>query len=218
MWRVETHDSVDSTHDLLQQRVAAGEDCHGLVIRAATQTAGRGQRRRDWLSGRGGSWQSAALRTTPPPGVTLRIGIGIVRALAVPGMQLKWPNDLMLDGRKAGGILTGSSRGHLLTGVGINVGNEVPAGAGRVGLPLETVNQAVLDGIIAGLALERLSDSFAACDWLLGRRISVAQGGREVKGEAAGIDADGRLVVRTLSGPVLVESGVPYLLAADRIE
>src|SRR5690554_639511 len=107
-WRIEEHASLASTQDELRKRLNAGNEVAGLVIRAARQSAGRGQRARDWFSAEGGSWQSAALRGSVSPGVALFMGIGIAQAfqpvLDPDRLLLKWPNDLLYRGRKAGGI------------------------------------------------------------------------------------------------------------------
>lgn len=211
-WRVERHAQLPSTQDELKARLEAGADVHGLVIRADSQSAARGQRRRDWLSGTGGSWQSAALRCPLVPAATLFIGIHVADALnaRLPGapLRLKWPNDLLQDGRKTAGILCEYSSGHLVAGVGVNVANEVPDGATRLsGLDPETVHGLVLEGIRRGVMAmleepETLEADFARLDAFRGRRLS----GGGLEGEAAGVTPDGRLRLLTAEGVTLLSS------------
>lgn len=213
-WRVETHALLGSTQDELKERLRAGEPVSGLVIRAERQAAGRGRRRRDWLSGKGGSWQSAAFSCPLRPAATLFIGIRVTDALrSLPGgapLRLKWPNDILLQGRKVAGILCEYSGGHLLTGVGVNVANEVPSGAAR--LPetdLEAVHDAVLRGIREGVGMmfgqpEALQAEFDRLDAQRGQLLTFG----ELRGHADGVSPDGRLRLLTPAGLTLV-AGVP---------
>jgi BirA family biotin operon repressor/biotin-[acetyl-CoA-carboxylase] ligase len=210
-WRIEAHDVLASTQDLLRERLEAGGDVRGLVIRAAEQTAGRGQRARDWQSGRGGSWQSVAV---PDEGallagspVTLAIAVGLTGIFAEAGVSLgvKWPNDLLLHGRKVAGILCEIVRGHLLAGVGMNVSNAVPPGAVALqpgsNLQLAEVHELVLAGIRAGMTLARadraapgsLAAAYASVDALAGQRVEVSGGKQLLTGVACGIDRAGSL-------------------------
>jgi BirA family biotin operon repressor/biotin-[acetyl-CoA-carboxylase] ligase len=103
----------DSTNAVLLARAEAGAPT-GTVVIAETQTAGRGRRGRDWISSPGDSLTFSLLWRfvpgTSPAGLSLAIGLAVVRALEKVGagrtpIQLKWPNDLLLDGKKLGGIL-----------------------------------------------------------------------------------------------------------------
>ncbi len=111
-WRLRRFEALASTSDLLVQLAAAGEPA-GLAVLAARQTAGRGTRGRAWASTPGSLALSVLLR---PPGPASRAGqwallaaVALADALAhhAPGaaLSLKWPNDVLLDGRKLGGIL-----------------------------------------------------------------------------------------------------------------
>lgn len=214
-WRVETHEELRSTQDAMRERLESGAAVHGLVIRAHEQSSGRGQRARDWQSGRGGSWQTAAIHD--PHGqlarspVTLAIAVGLCTAFAQAGvaLQVKWPNDLLAGGYKVAGILCENVQGHLLVGVGVNVHNAVPDGAATLSelpsggaLQLEQVHELVLAGVSGGLCLARagaagLPAAFAAVDALAGRQIEVLQGMRVLRGTASGIDAAGSLQLQT---------------------
>ena len=111
-WRVETIDEASSTNDLVSARARAGETS-GLVVRAISQTKGRGRRGRSWFSPPGsGLYFSALFRphgeTGISPVMTLLLGVAVAEGLReATGLRigLKWPNDLRVKGRKIGGIL-----------------------------------------------------------------------------------------------------------------
>src|SRR5690625_2435862 len=117
-WRVERFGQLSSTQDELKRRLQSGEPVDGLVIRAAEQTGGRGLRQCGWRSGAGGSWQSSARKGPVLPDAWLFIAIGVGQALtsALAGnrLKLKWPQDLLVGSKKAGGLVCENSSGHLL--------------------------------------------------------------------------------------------------------
>lgn len=120
----------DSTNAVLLARAEAGAPS-GSVVVAATQTAGRGRRGRAWFSAPGDSltfsllWRFAP--GTAPAGLSLAVGLALTRALAKLGAgeaALKWPNDLLKDGRKLGGILVELVSGvphAAVIGIGLNL-------------------------------------------------------------------------------------------------
>ena len=249
-FEVEDLESVSSTQELLKQRLAGGQAVAGLVVRAGEQRLGRGRRGTPWASLRGGSYQSLALSAsallTPVANggsaqhvdgrLTLALGLGIARSLtgALDGagngtvngdggggrVLLKWPNDLILDDKKLGGIIVEIVAGTVIAGIGINVENQIPAGAAALrGRDVAVVGDLVLAGVRAGLELllephERFVQSYAELDWLRGRQITVTNAvlapsagpaasitsGQELIGVADGIDVDGRLLLEQTAG------------------
>lgn len=111
-WRVETIHETASTNDLVLERARKGE-AGGLVVRALSQTRGRGRRGRSWFSPPGGGlYFSALLRparpSETPQTITLLLGVAVAEGIneaASLRVGLKWPNDLRIEGRKIGGIL-----------------------------------------------------------------------------------------------------------------
>jgi|CXWL01.1.fsa_nt_gi BirA family biotin operon repressor/biotin-[acetyl-CoA-carboxylase] ligase len=230
---VELHSTVESTQDLARARVAAG---HRLLraIFADAQTHGRGQRGRVWHSPRGAAiyvtvvWPSARAPATLG-GLSLVVGLAVRAALLTAGLeaQLKWPNDVLVKGRKIAGILievlpdAGGSM--LLIGVGLNV--HVDDGAaidqpwtdvareldepfdrsGLAGTLLQSLAQHLKDFEATGLA--GFVDAWHTADALLHRPIWLLEGGERSRGEALGIDADGRLRVRIDGTERLVVAG-----------
>jgi BirA family biotin operon repressor/biotin-[acetyl-CoA-carboxylase] ligase len=206
---------MDVVHELAEQGAGAG-----TTVVAGEQLAGRGARGRAWHSPPGGLWMSVLYRPALAAGlevVSLRAGLALASALdsfAGATVQLKWPNDLMLQGRKLGGILCearwqGGQPGWIAVGVGLNVRNSISAELQPLATALcEHYPEVALEeliprvaAVLTGLDLqaERLTsselDQFAARDWLLGRQIR-----EPVEGIVAGLAADGTLVVRTAAG------------------
>lgn len=134
-FRIEQVAEVDSTNRACRLRALAGE-AGGLVIRADRQTAGRGRRGRRWNSPRGNLYVSLLLRPERPMSEAAALGfaavtaMGDVAAALLPdGAQVrhKWPNDLLINGRKASGILLEAEPGILVLGIGVNIASH-PAG------------------------------------------------------------------------------------------
>ncbi len=226
-WRLEELGEVASTQDLLRERLEQGRDVAGLVLRARSQTAGRGRGRRDWISPAGGSWQSVGIgpgQFEPNPAIALWIAVGIAEALnlAGAGVGLKWPNDLILAASKAGGVLVESVRGHLLIGVGLNVSNKPPPGFSALRyIGLEKVQFSVLQGISAGIGLASecgavLPARFARLDFLANREVRVTRGDEILDGTATGVDASGRLLLEKAGRTIGIESGSVRLRQSDR--
>jgi BirA family transcriptional regulator, biotin operon repressor / biotin---[acetyl-CoA-carboxylase] ligase len=182
----------------------------GGVAACEEQTAGRGRRGREWKSPLGaGLLFSLSLRPRTPPERLPPLTLVVAEAVAVaawPDALVRWPNDVVVDGRKLAGILAEVRDGAVVVGVGVNANHEpgdLPADA-RVSptslrlLQGRQVDRAalladVLEAIEAGYrAFER--DGFAGLerDDLRGRRVRLAGGDA---GLCAGVDDAGRLVV-----------------------
>ena len=213
------YERVASTMDLVHELAERGAEAGSMVV-ATEQLQGRGSRGRPWHSPPGGLWLSALYRPPSTGGLELlsvRVGLAVARALDpyVPTpVRLKWPNDLMHDGRKLGGILCearwqGAALGWIAVGVGLNVRNPVPGELRGTAvslvelepdIQLESVLHSVATAIRAlDLGAERLSPAelelFAARSWLDGREIR-----EPLAGIVAGLNDDGALRVRTPQG------------------
>ncbi|HQW67197.1 MAG TPA: biotin--[acetyl-CoA-carboxylase] ligase [Gemmatimonadales bacterium] len=218
---------MPSTMELAHEAAAAGA-VHGSAFVAARQHAGRGSRGRVWASERGGLWCSIVAR--PPradafAALSLRVGLAVAEALesllpSLPSLQLKWPNDLLVEGRKLGGILceaswSGPECRWVVVGLGINVRNPLPvelAGQGaRCDEWAPTVDLEALLPVVLR-AVTRVSSNagpldnaelaaYLRRDALAGRRVR-----EPVSGIASGVSRDGSLLVRDPAGhprPVL---------------
>lgn len=245
--RVLAFPRVGSTNDVVRSRAAAGEPA-GLVALAEEQTAGRGRAGRGWASPPGlGLWMTLLLRPNPEAATapfSLLAGLACAEALDAvlpPGaVRLKWPNDLVVQGRKLGGILCeatwdGPTMTALVVGVGINVlqqpddfapelrstGTSVRL-AGGPGVTRLAVASAVVPTLHA-----RLADAAADPGWhrrlesrdaLRGRVVEVTEpttGAPLARGTAEGIDGAGALLVRTSEGRLRqIRSGTVRLAAS----
>lgn len=201
---------------------------HGTAFVAARQHAGRGSRGRAWASARGGLWCSIVAR--PPradafAALSLRVGLAVAEVLesllpALPALQLKWPNDLLAEGRKLAGILceaswSGAECRWVVVGLGINVRNPLPAALAGQGarcdewapdVDLEALLPLVLEAVTRVAANAGPLDDAELAAFL--RRDAIA--GRHVRepvhGIASGVAPDGSLLVRDPAGhprPVL---------------
>lgn len=214
-WRVRLLAETGSTNSDAAEAGRRGEP-EGLVVIAEHQTAGRGRLGRTWISSpRAGLWLSVLLR--PKVDVArwgwLPLLTGVALADTVEGSRLKWPNDLLLNGRKAAGILAEAvTPSTVVVGVGLNVsqaGHELPPGVNATSLHLEglTEDRTALAATLLNHLKARYQDwtglhedYLARCD-TIGRRVRVLlPGDTELTGEAATVDADGRLIVQTKDG------------------
>ena len=211
--------AIASTMDALHHLAEAGAPA-GTAVVAEVQTAGRGSRGRGWTSPPGGLWVSVLSRPASAglELLSLRIGLAVAELLGRLGagdrIRLKWPNDLMLDDRKAGGILCearwhGESPAWVVVGLGLNVGNrprgQLAASATRIGAAVPGLTaESLVEPVVAAVrevaaAWGPLTDSeqarFAARDWLRGREIEAP-----IVGTAAGLADDGALLVRRADG------------------
>jgi BirA family biotin operon repressor/biotin-[acetyl-CoA-carboxylase] ligase len=128
-FRVEQVAEIDSTNEACRLRALAGEGA-GLVIRADRQTSGRGRRGRTWASPAGNLYASLLLRPERAVSEAAALGFAAVTAIGDVAEALlpdhaqvrhKWPNDLLVNGRKASGILLEAQPGFLVLGIGVNI-------------------------------------------------------------------------------------------------
>jgi BirA family biotin operon repressor/biotin-[acetyl-CoA-carboxylase] ligase len=238
-------DSTDSTMKEAE-RLAAGGCPSGAVVGAEEQTAGIGRFERRWHSQKGaGLYFTVVLRLNLPfedlPVVTMALGLAVAEAIhavvkLVP--DLRWPNDVLLGGKKCCGILVQLHGSAVLAGIGINVNEEsFPAELAAIATSLRIVSgreqdrqvllHAVLgcvDEWIARLcALGRVPvlDAFArASSYVLGKAVTVEQEqGKLLRGITTGLDENGFLKVRSADGRihVILAGGVrPDYLNASR--
>jgi BirA family biotin operon repressor/biotin-[acetyl-CoA-carboxylase] ligase len=211
-------DSLDSTNEEARRLVAAG-DTGPVWITAREQTKGRGRRGNSWISESGNLYATLLLQA--PHATAAQLGFAaslaaadVVTLYADPArVSLKWPNDVLLDGRKVAGILLETlARESLAIGIGINLlhhpeGTETPA---------ISVNAAIGRKVDLSDALANLAARFAAWyatwqsqgflglkpHWLsrassLGGPIRARLADREMKGVFEDLDHDGALLLRT---------------------
>ena len=209
-----------STNDRARALAVAGAP-HGTLVTTGLQTAGRGRQGRTWTTPAGRALLMSLVLRAPDRMLPLAAAVAVAET-AGPEAAIKWPNDVLLDGRKVAGILAEArpQDGWAVLGMGINVAlrpddfpEELRASAGSLGLEPRDV-EAFLERLLATLertlALEpaALLDAWRARDALRGRDVAWADG----HGRAAGIDGDGRLVVDLPEGGrTALEAGEVHL-------
>ncbi len=185
----------------------------GAVIIADSQTGGIGRYNRPWHSAPSdGLYFTVVLRTTPLPVLTMAIGLAVQEAIArYTGLHcdIRWPNDLLANGKKCCGILTQLHEERVLAGIGINVNHEsfpfeldaiatsLRVETGRT-WPREALLIEVLNSIEAFLRLPQdavLAAFTQQSSYVRGRRVAVELNGTEVRGITAGLDANGYLLL-----------------------
>jgi len=221
---------VDSTQVLAKSMAMAGASA-GTVVIGEKQTGGFGRLGRKWHSLPGSVSFSVILR--PPVNPLDALKYPIIAGVAVAGAveevaglkpQLKWPNDIILGGKKAGGIVTEMAAeidrvSYLIIGIGVNVNtakSQVPEDIKDIATSLKIQRgkevsrvrlvQAILE------ELESLSDEFKITgfepirkQWeelscTIGHQVYFARGDKTVEGEAVAMDSDGALVIRETNG------------------
>jgi len=166
----------------------------GSIVVADHQTAGRGRLDRRWEAPPG-SALLASFVLEPHPLLSLAAGVAAAEACG-PDVRLKWPNDLMLRGRKLGGILVEVGGGKAVVGIGINL-TSAPPGAARLG----RLRDGLLDRLRAELSVwtsassGRILERWRELSVTLGRHVRVALPGHTFEGIAQHIAEDGALVV-----------------------
>jgi BirA family biotin operon repressor/biotin-[acetyl-CoA-carboxylase] ligase len=225
-------DTTDSTNSEAERQLAAGSALP-LVILARQQTEGRGRRGRPWHSPAGGNLYCTfvfrpRLELARLQDFTLWMGLNICELVTNfckidPG--LKWPNDLLLSGRKAGGMLTearidADQIRDLVFGLGLNLNGraaDLPrevqstaislAEATGAPVDLNRFAAALIGRVLSAYALfvendyrDKFAELWARYDVLRGRPVTVVQGTRTITGTATGIDDEGSLIVRLSSG------------------
>jgi BirA family transcriptional regulator, biotin operon repressor / biotin---[acetyl-CoA-carboxylase] ligase len=234
-YRLVSHERIASTSDEAKALAGAGAPA-GTIVWARAQSAGRGRQGREWVSPPGNLYASLILRPAVP--VATAPQLGFLAALAAAdacraqapeaAIALKWPNDVLLDGRKLAGILLESqSRSDgaldwLVLGIGINlatypVDTDYPAtalAATGADVNAETMLVALAASFLVWYERWRDGAGFATirAEWLaraqgLGRPIQVRLPTETREGVFAGLDADGALLLDTGSGRQRIAAG-----------
>ncbi len=233
VWRVERHASLGSTSDEARRRALDG-DAGQLWIRADQQTAGRGRQGRFWHSPAGNLYASALIADPCPTEIAPQIGfvagVALLRAvgdLGGAGVALKWPNDLVANGAKLAGLLvegvtTPRRRFAAIVGFGVNLALSPPG----LAYPTTDLSRWLRRPVSPDELFARLARRFdeALAEWRRGAgfaairehwlgsaaglggaiRVSGPRGARE--GVFAGLDPQGRLLLRTGDAIEAIES------------
>lgn len=237
---VEVHDALASTQERARALARAGTP-HGTLVVAGIQMGGRGRLGRHWGSPEGGLWMSLVLRPDFDVSLASRItqtaAVGVAKALweVGVGVRIKWPNDLLANGKKICGILAESSArsaigrardgrlDYAVLGVGMNA-NLDPADLGVRNREVTTIRSErghdvnsldLLRAVLSNLEVElgRISDfgavleEWRALNCTLGEKVRVRRSGETIEGQAVDLSPEGALLLATPRGTVEVFEG-----------
>lgn len=232
-----------STNTILGS-AAIPEDGRTAVLVAERQTAGRGRRGRSWLAWPGASLTFSVLWPFPsatlrPAGLSLVAGLAVavaVEKLGVTGVRLKWPNDVLVEGRKLAGILVelqggGGRAPAAVIGIGINIALPSGADPGQPAISLAECLEPAPDRnrvlavvlaevqdlleLYAAAGFTALRGAWAQRHAYAGRAVRILGEGEVLEGLCQGVDEDGALILSTAAGPRRVLSGDLSLRAAS---
>jgi BirA family biotin operon repressor/biotin-[acetyl-CoA-carboxylase] ligase len=228
---IRVFEETNSTNDIVEKLARDGVK-EGVVVFAESQTKGRGRLGRKWLSPpRRGLWFSVLLRPDLRPQaatqLTVAAATALVRAIREQtGLtpEIKWPNDILIKGRKVAGVLTELAAEldhvkHLTLGIGVDVNlaaSEFPPELRKLATSLKIECGRHLSRIdLAAAILRELDCDYAricagqfeavADEWqeqcaTIGRRVTIHIGPRALQGHAEALDDDGALLLRTEHG------------------
>jgi len=204
-------------------RLALQDAPHGTAVVAEHQTAGIGRHGHTWHSEPGaGLYLSIIIRLpAATPTLTMALGLAVqaaVNDLAQVSADLRWPNDVMLNDRKLGGILVQADAGALIAGIGVNVNQtEFPKDLAELATSLrietgrEHDKEALLQRILAEslrytalMKVDILRRFEQSSTWVSGKSVIVDE---RIKGVTAGLDANGFLKVQTPTGIETILAG-----------
>ncbi|MFM1769096.1 MAG: biotin operon repressor and biotin--acetyl-CoA carboxylase ligase [Verrucomicrobiota bacterium] len=228
---IQVFEETGSTNDIVEKLARDGVR-EGVVVFAEAQSRGRGRQGRKWVSpARKGLWFSVLLRPALSPQAATQLTVAAATALcrAIRGQtelepQVKWPNDILVGGRKVAGVLTELNAEpdrvkHLTLGIGLDVNLaaadfppevrelatslklEAGRAISRVELAAALLRELDADyGRIRRGQFTALADEWEAQCVTLGRRVRLRVGTRDVVGRAEALDEDGALLLRTEHG------------------
>ncbi|MFZ5354807.1 MAG: biotin--[acetyl-CoA-carboxylase] ligase [Bacillota bacterium] len=227
-------DSLDSTNNYAKK--LAGEDFEeGTVVIAEMQTAGRGRLGRSWISPRGkGIWMTIMLKPDINPLYAQRVTLvaacavnDAIKEISGIASGIKWPNDIVANGKKLCGILTEMGAevdaiNYLIVGIGINANlddDDIPAelAGAATSIKIETGKSMVRKEVVAAIlnrfekyytgfsrsgSLEDIVDIYKSNLLLLGKQVRAVYKHEEITGEAVDINDAGQLLLRLPDGTI----------------
>lgn len=226
-------EDIDSTNNKAK-KIAFDED-EGTVVISEMQKTGRGRRGREWHSPKGGIYVSFVLKPNIPPEMapqmTLLTSLALVETIAsmdeTLDAKIKWPNDILINGKKLSGILTELSSdvekiNYIVVGVGVNLNTEIDALPENGTSLKEELNQDVSTKLFLKSFLERFDLIYQDYKdgkvneiigrWknnsdTLGKKVNIVGIKENYTGFAKDIDSNGALILETDGGEVKVYSG-----------
>jgi len=229
-YKIYHYDNVSSTNDVAKE-IAKKDDKEKIVVLAETQTSGKGRLGRSWISPKGGLWFSIVMRPQISPKEALKLTFTTSSAVAKTIQQMfglktevKWPNDVLVKGRKICGILTEASTREsmvefVVIGVGINANMDLTSFPSNLRgsvtslkheLRHEVRRKALTNNLLQNFEhrYKRLQQgrwSTLLQEWkgmatFLGEQVEVTSFDEVIVGEAWDVDDDGGLILRLENG------------------
>lgn len=232
---------ITSTMDEVARQAEAGAD-EGTVVIAESQTAGRGRQGRSWVSSEGNLYLSVLFRPTMAalPMISILAGVATVQAIrACTGSdpRIKWPNDVMLGGKKISGILVesvvqGDEVTYAVLGIGINIGLDIDT-LGEIRDSTTSLNMALGYSVsredvlrqllhnLDGLYQRVMRGGSVLPGWwpmleTLGQRVQAHGSSASYVGLAEGVDELGNLQLRLDGGQLVTLTAGDVSLSNDR--
>ena len=227
-------DKVDSTQKRIVQFLPK-EDDGAVLILSETQSKGVGRQGRPWASPSGGIWFTLALpmkkmdlaKAASFSPLSALVVSDALKAVYNLSTRIKWPNDVLYEGKKVAGILLGSvakfKKSWLLVGVGVNVNNELPGDLKSIATSIKAIRgqsqgrSRLIEAVIGALwtAWEEFDRSgfgpyhAAAVERLegVGKPTSVLVGKKTLEGTLDGIDPQGNLLLKSAAGSTTISAG-----------
>lgn len=222
---ISCHGEVSSTQEI-GKRLARKDANDGTVVVAKSQTSGRGRKKRKWFSPEGGLYISIILKPdilpAQAPVISLLTGVAVakaIRKIANFDAELKWPNDIKIDGKKVGGILLEISAetdqvSWMVIGIGVNINNDLTSLSKDIKKQATSLSEKYGDSISRLSFLKKLLQTFEKLylsfekdgsgpileEWrklssTLGSHVHISDG-EEIEGTAVDVDDDGALVLK----------------------
>jgi len=205
MFDIHRYDTVDSTQEIAKKLVKdyAGEH---LVVVASEQKKGRGRLDRNWISPAGGMYLSVVLKEHDL--LPVLAAVAVARALRGLDVQatIKWPNDILVDGKKIAGILIELVKGYGIVGIGLNIAETPLESATSLVAARRGANvsrDAVIKAILNQIALLETEEAdcllwhFRDLSETLGKRVRIERLNESIEGLAVNFDARGALIIKT---------------------
>jgi BirA family biotin operon repressor/biotin-[acetyl-CoA-carboxylase] ligase len=237
---IQSYDLVESTN-MQAKKLALSDAEDGTVVTSKIQSEGKGRQNRKWVSPKGGLWISVILRPKIPPQkatlVTLMAANAVAETLSEYGLdaKIKWPNDVLIDGKKVCGILTEAKTKeneieYIILGLGINANfelSELPADIRETSTTIkhELKNDVSLDNLLNRLLVhmdmyykllqatefDKIINIWKEKSDTLGMHVKITTQKESIQGIAQDIDETGALILKKDDG------GIQKLYAGDCI-
>ena len=226
--KIHYFDELTSTNITAKELAHDADD--GTIVVAEVQKGGRGRLGREWLSPRGGIWMSVILKPTislaHASRLTLVVGVAISKAMRKLGVdaRIKWPNDILIDGKKVCGILTEVNAemeqiDYIVIGIGINanvdmndfsddVKDVATTLLSELGEPIDRIS--FIQDVLFELEQEyirfstqpfsHILDEWISLSDTIGRQVTVTTPSKIIEGKAVGMTEDGALMIENPNG------------------